>query len=185
MEYKLSILIPVHEDHAVKSRELIDFLKSQQGDDVEVITYLNKGERSKGYYRNELLSWAKGKYICFVDADDWVSENYVYLLLKGIQENPTHISLKGVITTNGQNPETFEHSNKYSKWSTNHSGEVMYERYPNHLNCIRADIAKQFSFPDINHGEDHKWAEKVHNSGLLTEEYYINNILYHYRFIPK
>ena len=183
--YKLSILIPIHESHAEQGKKLIDFLKSQQTDAVEIIPYLNNGEKTKGYYRNELVSWAKGEYVCFIDADDWVSEFYVTLLLKGIETNPTHCSLLGVYTVDGQNPEIFEHSNKYSEWKTNESGHVKYERNPNHLNCIRKDIAEKFKFPEINHGEDHAQSRDLLKSGLLTNEYYISSILYQYRYITK
>jgi glycosyltransferase involved in cell wall biosynthesis len=186
MSELISILIPIGPNHQEEAKKLIDFLKEQATPEVEIIPYLNEGEKTKGYYRNQLLSWAKGKYVAFVDADDWLSENYCELLLEAIKTNPTHVSLKGVITTDGQDPQIFEHSNKYSSWKTTHSGiDVKYERTINHLNTIRADIAKQFKFPEINHGEDHRYSEMIHNSGLLTDEYYMNVILYHYRYKTK
>ena len=66
---------------------------------------------------------------------------------------------------------------------------VKYERYPNHLNCIRASIAKQFKFPEegpiANHGEDTAWATQLHLSRLLKTEFEINEILYHYDYVNK
>ena len=88
------------------------------------------------------------------------------------------------MTTNGENPEIFEHSLQYNEWKTT-DNFVKYERYPNHLNCMRADIAKQFHFPDKNFGEDHDWSKKVHESGLLKNEFYTEKLLYHYRFISN
>ena len=184
---KLSILIPVHESHWKQCDELLDHLNKQfaNKEEVEIIPFMNKGEFTKGYYRNLLLTLAKGEYVCFIDADDWTNENYIQLLLKGIKTQPTHISLKGVITTNGQNPKIFEHSNKYDSWKTMPSGDVEYLRTISHLNCIKSSIATQFKFPEINHGEDHAWSELICKSGLLNKEYYIDTVLYHYNYIPK
>jgi hypothetical protein len=85
------------------------------------------------------------------------------------------------MTTNGGNPEIFEHSLKYKQWRTT-TNEIKFERGINHLNLVRASIAKQFKFPEINHGEDHKWATKLQDSGLLKTEYYIDEILYYYNY---
>jgi hypothetical protein len=53
------------------------------------------------------------------------------------------------------------------------------------LNCIKASIAKQFKFPEINHGEDTQWATQIKESGLLKKEVYIDKILYHYQYVTK
>lgn len=190
MEYKLSILIPVIHEHKEKAQELVSKIKEQQflyegKINVEINQLFNGGEGTIGFYRNQLLNTAKGEYVCFIDADDEVSENYIPLILEGLQHNPTHLSLKGIITTRGENPETFEHSTKYKAWRTNNEGPIKYERNPNHLNVIRADITKQFKFPEITFGEDHSWSKLINNSGLLTDEYYIDEILYYYKYIPK
>ena len=189
MSELISILIPVHESHHEKFQALHHEILRQIGfgkhDVVEVYPYLNKGDHSKGHYRNELLDWAKGEYLCFVDADDWVSEDYISTLLAGVRTNPTHISLRGEYTVNGQSPELFEHSIKYQSWKTNDTGLIKYERTVNHLNCIKSSIAKQFKFPDISHGEDHNWANQLQRSGLLTQEYYTDKLLYHYKYVKK
>jgi len=183
----ISILIPIHErDHEMFSK-LHDHLNSQIGygkhDVLEVYPYLNNGQYSKGHYRNELLSWAKGEYVCFIDADDWVSDNYIKLILDAAKSGCTHASLIGEYTSNGLNPELFEHSIRYNSWRTV-PGRIRYERTINHLNLIRSDIAKQFKFPLINHGEDHEWAKLLQSSNLLNKEYNIEELLYFYRHKP-
>lgn len=152
-------------------------------DDVEILIYpsevLNIGAK-----RNILLKAAAGKYVCCFDDDDKPSENYIPVLRTAMSKNPDVVSLRGIITFDGENPELFEHSLKYSEWKTTNN-EIKYERYPNHLNCIRASIAKQFSFPEKNYGEDHDWSKKIHESGLLKTEYYTNKVLYHYKFVTN
>lgn len=139
-----------------------------------------------GKKRNDLLQAARGKFICFIDDDDRISNDYIETVLAALVKNPNCdcLSLRGVMTTDGKNPETFEHSIKYQDWKTTENA-IKYERYPNHLNVIRTDIARQFLFPETNFGEDHAWSKAVHESGLLKNEVYINKVLYYYLYRTK
>jgi len=184
---KLSILICSLESRADQLRELLDYFDSQIGErtnQVERLVCFDNGTRTTGDKRNELLDKAKGDYLCFFDDDDWPCADYVDILLEAIKTNPDCISLRGVMTTSGENPEVFEHSIKYSEWKTTQN-KIKYERYPNHLNAIRASIAKQFRFPDKTFGEDHEWARKIFQSGLIKTEFYTDEVLYYYRYTPK
>lgn len=155
-------------------------------DIVEIV--LDKSNRSIGEKRNSLLDKALGEYLCFIDSDDWVSEDYINIVMRAIEQKPDCVSLKGVMTTDGGNPEIFEHSLKYKEWRTLKNvpqDHVKHERYPNHLNTIKSSIAKQFRFPDKNFGEDHSWSKIVYKSGLLKNEAYVSEVLYEYRFISN
>jgi glycosyltransferase involved in cell wall biosynthesis len=158
------------------------FTRFKHPDIVELI--YDKSNRLVGDKRNDLLEKAKGEYLCFFDDDDYPANDYVKLIMNALKDNPDCVSLKGVMTTDGQAPEIFEHSIKYDKWDTVR-GEVKYIRYPNHLNTIRSEIAKQFKFPSLNVREDHIWAEQIFNSGLLKKEAYIDRILYNYRYVTN
>lgn len=181
MDSKLSILIPCLERDWKNCEQLMIQLKHPE---TETLTYLNKGEHSIGYYRNELVSWAKTPYLCFVDADDKLPDYYLDLLLKAIKTNPDTVSLRGEITIDGGKPEIFEHSIKYNEWRTTNN-KIKYERYTNHLNCIKSEIAKQIKYPDIKFGEDHEYSKRLQASGLIKNEYYLNEIMYYYNYISK
>jgi hypothetical protein len=56
----------------------------------------------------------------------------------------------------------------------------VYYRPPNHLNVIKASIAKQFKFPEKNFGEDMEWSMQIQQSGLLKTEAHIDETLYYY-----
>jgi len=185
-----SILIPTLSSRTNQCLSLVDRLLDQieQGNYiglVEVVTLYDSGEKSIGTKRNELIQMAKGKYIAFVDDDDDITANYIDLIMEGIAHDVDCCSLRGVITWNGEQPEVFEHSIKYDAYKTNATGFPRYERYPNHLNAIKKEIANDFKYPEINHGEDTDWATQVYQSGRIKTEHYIDSVLYHYRFIQN
>lgn len=183
---KLSILICNLLNRDESYGQLIAFLLEQIKDkmgDVQILIESDNGELSIGAKRNILLKRAEGEYLAFVDDDDTVSSNYVELLLEAVESGCDCASLKGEITMNGGKPEIFEHSLKYGEWKTNPEGSgIRYERYPNHLSLIKASIAKQFKYPEKNHGEDFDWSKMLHESGLLKSEHYIDEILYYYNY---
>lgn len=139
---------------------------------------------SIGEKRNRLLEKAQGKYLCFVDDDDSVSENYIKLLIEAAKSGQDCASLKGIYSVDGVEDGVFEHSILYDKWETT-TDTIKYLRHPNHLNLIRSDIAKQFKFPEKNFGEDYEWSLMLHKAKVLKTEHYISEILYFYRFLSN
>lgn len=151
--------------------------------DIELL-WDDRMDITKGEKRNDLLQRASGKYVSYHDDDDWPEPHYIKLLMKAAESDCDCASLKGIITWDGINPEIFEHSLKYKEWRTTQN-EVKYERFPNHLNMIRSEIAKQFFFPHKDHGEDFDWSTLVHQSGALKTEFYIPEVIYNYRYSTK
>jgi Glycosyl transferase family 2 len=183
---KLSILILTIDSRLEMFSALLEEFIGQANKydgQCEILWEIDNGEKTKGEKRNALLDRARGKYLAFFDDDDWPSQKYVSSILSAIKSDPDCCSLLGEMTTNGLNPETFEHSLKYSTWKTNPEGAVKYERNPNHLNPIRSSIAKSIRFPKINHGEDRAWSQALLESGQLKTEAAIPNVIYHYRFV--
>jgi len=183
---KLSILICSLESRSNYLDRLMKVLQPQLVNGVSFHVATDNGQYSIGRKRNDLLQNAIGEYVCFIDDDDLVSNNYVSYILAGIDKGVDCCSLKGIITEDGKNPLIFEHSIKYNAYKTNpDSYPIRYERFPNHLNCIRSGIAKQFKFPEKNHGEDTDWATQVHRSGLIEKEHYIEEVIYYYEYRTK
>lgn len=141
------------------------------------------GYISIGDKRNYLLNSAKAKYVSFFDDDDQPSRHYIKKNLEGIEKDVDCNSLRGIYTVDGNGGEIFEHSIQYKEYKTNPpTMGIRYERYPNHLNVIKREIATQFKFPTTNHGEDTDWATQVFNSGLIKTEHEIIDVIYHYQF---
>lgn len=161
-----------------------------EDESIDVI-WDNRAKISIGEKRNFLISQAvkyqnEPGYVAFVDDDDNVSKHYVDLLLSGIRTEPDCCSLRGIITDDGVNPRVFEHSIRYKEYRTViKNGKEFYERYPNHISCMKLSIAKQFPFPAINHSEDTDFATQVFKSGLLKTEHWIDDIIYYYNHVSK
>lgn len=187
MVFDLSILI-VHKDNPTRN-VMLSALKMElekqirdSGVEGRVEVLVNNNEESIGAKSNHLLDICWGKYCARFDSDDMPGPNYIKRIFEGIDKDVDCCSLRGIITFDGNNPEVFEHSIKYKEWATT-SNPIKYERYPNHLNAIKSSIAKQFKYPDISHGEDHDWSKQVFESGLIKTEYYIDEVIYNYKFV--
>ncbi len=84
------------------TKEKLDTIAMETQDfRVRVIHQKNAGVSAA---RNRGIDTAEGKYICFIDADDAISENYFELLLKAIEEHSVHVAV-GFITRTKQDLE--------------------------------------------------------------------------------
>lgn len=183
----LSILVCSLEEKRKFFRErLNDILNFQITEGVEVLWEIDNGELSIGAKRNNLLQRAVGEYICFMDDDDRPSWDYIEKAMKALESKPDCCSLNGVITENGLKPKLFVHSLAYDRYYDEViNGKMVYFRFPNHLNIIKSSIAKQFRFPETNHGEDTDFATQIHKSGLIKTQAEIEGIIYNYDYIPN
>lgn len=180
---KLSILICTIESRWQHFQRLKSILEPQLNEDVEMLYLIDKGIRfggkSIGFKRNMLLQSATGDYLAYIDDDDRVTNNYVQLQLQACDSGCDCGSLNGIITFNGKRPERFIHSIEYREYFERNR---VYYRPPNHLNCIKSEIAKQYSFQDVSMYEDTNWAMEICNAGVLKTEFKIDQIIYFYDY---
>ncbi len=152
-------------------------------DAVEILFFKDNRENSIGFKRNVLVNMSHAEYICFVDDDDDVHHRYIPMIYEKLLQKPDCISLVGIMTTNGHNPEKFIHSIKYNQKYCTENG--VHLRPPNHLNPIKRSIACQFAFPENNFGEDRHWTLELAASGLLKTEAVIEVPYYFYQYDGK
>ncbi len=183
----LSILICSLNGREHYLEKLLNVLSHQICDSVEIIIESDNGELPIGEKRNVLLNKSKGKYVCFIDDDDLVSDDYISLILDKSNSNPDVIGFELEYYIDGELQGIAYHSKKYSKWSDSISKDskynMVYYRCPNHLNPIKRDIVMEIMYPPINHGEDKIFSELIHTK-LITEEY-IDKPIYFYYFRNK
>lgn len=184
---RLSLLICTIEERKTRFNVLIARLESLlnnygHADQVEIISECDNKQMSIGAKRNILLLKASGDYLCFLDDDDTVDEEYFVKILGALESSPDCVQMIGVMNTDGWKMERFEHSIAHNRY---YDKNGVYYRYPNHLNPIRRDIAIQFKFPESNFGEDTDWATQIKDSALLQIEEPIDKVIYHYRYSSR
>jgi glycosyltransferase involved in cell wall biosynthesis len=176
----LSILIPTLPARIETLSMLIQRLNKQiidfgLIDRVQILTLCDTKEYSVGAKRNKLLELSTGRYVCFIDDDDQISDKYLFEIIRAIQSNADVITFCG---------EYIEHTTQYFTISRMHKrnytdGMSIY-RLPNHLCPIKREIALQCLFTDKNYGEDSDYAERINT--LIQSEYHIQEKLYYYLY---
>jgi len=183
---KLSILICTLENRSQYLNRILSILNKQKTDEVEIITNLDNGEKSVGTKRNELLKMATGEYICFVDDDDTVSDDYISSILNCIEKNPDAVGIELNYYHNRALIGIAYHSIKNNGWwqrdSTKEGYTTEYYRFINHLNPVKRELAMVCMFPEQNTSEDLEYSKKLFQ--LIKSEEYINRPIYNYYYNP-
>jgi hypothetical protein len=177
----LAILIPTLEIRKESLTRLLNILTIQiNTNDVIILTNTDKGEKSTGQKRNELIQTAKIKgaeYVCFIDDDDLPSKDYIDKVMNGLKSNPDCLSLTGMYYLNLKPIKGFVHSLQYNSWGETKN---IFFRCPNHLNVVKLELIESIPYENKYFGEDGTWSMAVQKSGVLKKESVIDGIIYHY-----
>lgn len=155
-----------------------EILRQTNGRPVEFFVIGDNKSISVGEKRNVGLDISSGKYVCFVDDDDEISEDYVSRILEAAQGKPDCI----VFDMNYWKDDkfagrvTFDIQNKRNT----RNGTIGFNWMVNHLCPVRRDIALHALFPDSNLREDFEYAERIRPR--LSTQVRIDKVLYTYRF---
>jgi hypothetical protein len=143
---------------------------------IEILLFWNNFEYTLGYLRQRLLENARGEYICHIDDDDMVPEDYcdtIFPLLDGVD----YIGFKVDFIDNGNKMLPVYHSLKYKHWYQDSDG---YYRGVTHLNPLRTELARQAEFPiERLTGEDEKWSNQI----KAETEHFIDREMYTYNHV--
>lgn len=146
---------------------------------VEIISVLDNRAVSVGAKRDAVLQASHGDYVAFVDDDDWVALNYLSSITAAIREHPgvDVITFQQLAFIDSETPAlvTFKLGNP----NEDHN-PTAYRRAAWHVNAWRADLVKQFHFPDSYYGEDWAWAAQC--NAAATTSHHIGEALHQYRF---
>lgn len=186
----LSICVCTVPERATQLDYLLDVIEAQDrwlkyfvdSREIEILID-DRGGVSIGEKRQALLERAKGHFVAFIDDDDGISFDYVYRILCAIKASPDTdcVNLIGMMTTNGEAPQRFEHSIEHKEWGEK---DGVLVRGPNHLNAVRRELALQAGFPWRSHGEDREYSERLRP--LLKNEARVrgDSPLYYYWYVP-
>ena len=141
---------------------------------IAIAVGFDNREVSIGTKRQNMLQAAEGRYTSFVDDDDTVTAHYFEDAAACIAGNFDCMRLRGQISQ-----WTFTHS-LANKLTDPMANETTFLRPPNHLNVMKADIAKTIRFRDAINGEDLDWTIKLARTGFLRTEYRSDESRIHY-----
>lgn len=146
------------------------------GKPVELLILSDNAKRPVGTKRNDLLNISKGRYVCFIDDDDRISETYVDDVLQEIIDwSPDVIVFDAEITFNGVNPKLVKYGREYDYCEKSDA----YYRHPNHLMVHKKENITEF-FKDIKTGEDDEWALRM--LPRIVTQSRIDKVLYYYDY---
>jgi glycosyltransferase involved in cell wall biosynthesis len=175
----LSILIATVVERKEKFNILYSFLQKQLVNNVEILFESDNKEISIGKKRQNLLEKANGKWVVFIDDDDWVSDDYINSIVEALKENPDCVGF--YIECSGTKGKTASVSNKWDDWKNNIEG-FDYIRTPYQKSPIKKEICLNISYKDMRFGEDYDFSKRLKESNLIKTEVFIPKVLYYYRY---
>lgn len=194
-EIELTVMIlsiPSRVDNAVS---LMKKLEGQLGNrrSVEILILTDNRSQSISEKRNVLLNAARGQFVCFLDDDDGVANNYIDLLLKAVKENPNVdcISFDQFCSLDGEPMNvSFGIGNPHGQLWRNEDGLLGdIKRPPYHMCLFRREIAQSEEFRPMfaangqSYGEDFDWLIRLYPK--IQTEHHISEPLHMYVYNSK
>lgn len=185
MPIKLSLLIPCTHSRSKTFLPIImesilsqwESLDIKYQNEVEILFLIDNKKMTLGTKRNSMIDIAQGTWVSHIDSDDRIDGDYILELLKATETGADIICFDVSVTLNGEPAKICHYSKDYhSDFNT----DKEYFRLPNHIMCVKRELALKVDFKPIIYGEDAAYSKEL--KPLLKSEYQINKILYHYDF---
>lgn len=190
--YKNIEIILVNDGSTDRSADICEIFRKKDNR----IKVVNKSNEGLGYARNSGLKIANGKYVTFVDSDDYVDEDMIKVLYEAIIKNKSDTSLGGFKKINNDGKvlfieeykkEIFEGKDVYNKLFPKMLGSC-----PEKSDSIRMSVWNTMYSMDIIKENNIKFKserEYISEDIIFDMEYYkysnsvaiINESFYYYR----
>lgn len=152
------------------------------GGRVRVLAFWDCGEVDLATKRQALVMAATTDYVCHVDDDDTVSDDYVESILAALSSWPDTVGLQMMVYRDGEPLKVAHLSTQFDGW---YEEPDRYCRDMTHENPVRTSIARSVDFRDkpASDPEDAPWARKIRK--LVSTEVTVDRVLYHYWWCPS
>lgn len=151
-------------------------IKAYRHPDVEFLTFIDNGELTSGKKRNLLIDNSSGDYICFIDDDDEVNNNYVYKMYSACLKDADVVTFNLQMFWNNQPKEIWQFGLYHNM---RRSGLMCV----NHLCAWKRALATLVRWdPLLGNSDDRVWFEPLFHAGLIKTQYHINETLYFYMY---
>lgn len=178
MEPLLSIMIASLPERKDKLARLLAILEPQITDESELLVFVSNKAETLGQKRDRMIRAAVGRFVCFVDDDDIVADDYVSLVTEAIKNNPD-IDCVGFAGTL-ECPNGTVYKERYTIQNRDRMGRFnnVYECFVGHITPIRRDIVLSVGFKSVDFGEDSEFCKQI--MPLCQKEAYIDKVMYRY-----
>jgi glycosyltransferase involved in cell wall biosynthesis len=152
-----------------------DRLEVAEQEKIEILILVDNKKMMLGDKRNKMLEIAQGEYVVFADDDDILEPDYISSLLKATETNCDIITFPVRVTLNGDEPKNCYYSVEYEQ---DFDTPTTYYRLPNHIMCVKKDLAMAVKYRPILYGEDADYSKRL--KAHLKSEHKIDKVLYNY-----
>ena len=175
-------IIIINDGSTDKTSEII---KEFQEKDLRIII-INQENSGVSKARNEGINLATGDYICFVDSDDWVEEDYCSILYQSIVENKADISIAEAFYEDENGNQIDNHQLTHSSISVYNNQTALQllledkviQSHP-WAKLYKSQLLKNITFPEnLEAFEDYYTMFKVFNNAEKVVKN--NKPVYHY-----
>ena len=183
---KLSVLV-CSVSERLKDFSVIEKLCEQAKpfDDVEVLWLGDNRRMTTGEKRNTLVGISSGRYVCFVDDDDGIADDYIESIRTAADENSDVICFKALWVKDGAEASGADYSMEHEQDSSRRIGvgRVEFTRLPSHICAIERGLVVATRFNDMSLGEDRDFSKRLRP--LLKTETKIDKCLYFYNWTSE
>lgn len=143
---------------------------------AEFIRVIDWGDLTSGAKRRMLTELASGDYVCFVDDDDILAENYVSRMLEGCRSGADVVTFNLQMQHDGKIRDMWQ----FGLYPNRRNQGLMCV---NHLCAWKREIATLVNWdPLLGNTDDRLWFEPLYYAHLIRSQYHINEILYYYQY---
>jgi hypothetical protein len=148
---------------------------------VQALVYQDNLENSYGNKCQTLMDHSCADYVCFLDDDDWTSDDYVAQIYAALLHKPDYVGFRVRWTKDGVPMLPVEHSLHWNGW---HDLPNVLLRDINQFNPIKRSIARLGTWIGGN-GADRTWSDQVRASGHCRSEVWIDKEIHYYQDSAK
>lgn len=172
------VLIILNGDKEPYYSQISDWINKNEMKNIRLLYSEKKGVSSA---RNLGLDTARGENICFIDDDDYIDNNYLEELVKGIER----YGQNGIVITNYMN---FDEKTKENLYETKHQNgfytkNILEIRKVFSMGCMKLipkNIIRNIRFKNYSNGEDSLFMLEI-SKNINYISFTEKNVLYHRR----
>lgn len=153
----------------------LEALEIRYQNQIEILILIDNKKRMLGTKRNDMLAMAQGEYVAFADDDDVLEPDYLETLIKATESDSDVITFKVSVTLNGEPAKICTYSKDYE---SDYNTATSYHRLPNHIMCVKKDLAMAVKYLPVIYGEDSDYSRRL--KAHLKTEHAIDKVLYNY-----